>query len=166
MFKVKEIKTGKIFQVLDVYCDDYSKSWFLLWIDDGWRWRAADEFVPPNYIIKRKVIVAGSRSFTNYRKVQEELDFYLSEIGEVVCGSAQGADELGRTWAIKNNIPVKMFPADWQNDGQAAGFMRNHKMGDYADALIAFWDGQSAGTKDMIDYMNQLKKPVHIIRVD
>lgn len=36
-------------------------------------------------------------------------------------------------------------------------------MGDYADELIAFWDGKSTGTKDMIEYMQKLKKPVEVI---
>ena len=49
MFKVKEIKTQKIYQVLDTYCDDYGKAFFLIWENEGWRWRPADNFVPPNY---------------------------------------------------------------------------------------------------------------------
>lgn len=53
MFKVKSIKTNEIFQVLDTYCDDYGKTWFLLWINDGWRWRAASDFCPPNYVKKQ-----------------------------------------------------------------------------------------------------------------
>lgn len=48
MFKVKNKKTKIILQVLDVYCDDYGKAWFLIW-DDGWKWRPADNYVPPNY---------------------------------------------------------------------------------------------------------------------
>ena len=32
-----------------------------------------------------------------------------------------------------------------------------------ADGLLAFWDGQSRGTKQMIEYMRSLNKPVHII---
>lgn len=165
MFKVKFKKTNEILQVLDTYCDEYGKTWFLFWLNDGWRWRAADDFVPPNYVVKQKIIIAGCRTFKDYRRLAQELEQYEYKIGEVVCGGAQGVDELGRTWAIKNNIPVKMFPADWENDGQAAGFIRNHKMGDYADALIAFWDGQSVGTKDMIEYMKKLEKPVVLVQI-
>ncbi len=53
MFKVKRIKTDEIVQVLSVYCDEYGKSWFLIWDQDGWRWRAADDFCPPNYTKKQ-----------------------------------------------------------------------------------------------------------------
>jgi hypothetical protein len=35
-------------------------------------------------------------------------------------------------------------------------------MADYADALVAVWDGSSPGTKNMINIMQRLDKPVHI----
>lgn len=164
MFKVKRIKTDEIIQVLDAYCDEYGKTWFLLWAGDKWGWRAADDFVPPNYIVKKKVIVAGSRTFNNYQLLKIELDKRKDKISEVVCGEAKGADSFGKTWAIQNNIPVTSCFADWKTHGAAAGYIRNHQMGDYADELIAFWDGQSSGTKDMIDYMDKLKKKVSIIQ--
>ena len=163
MFKVKEIKTGKILQVLDTHCDEYGKAWFLFWVGEKWGWRPADNYCPPNYIPKKKIIVAGSRTFCDYHKVREALDKRKDEIKEIVCGGARGADSLGETYAISHDIKVTYFNADWQNDGQAAGFIRNHKMGDYADELIAFWDGKSTGTKDMIEYMQKLKKPIEII---
>ena len=109
-------------------------------------------------IVKKKIIVAGSRNFNNYILLSEKLCKYKDEIKEIVCGEAKGADTLGKNWAIQHNIPVKSFPADWQQYGSAAGYIRNHQMGDYADGLIAFWDGMSSGTKDMIDYMEKLGK--------
>ena len=72
-------------------------------------------------------------------------------IDEVVSGDARGADELGARWATYNNIHVNHFPADWDYYGHAAGFIRNIEMADSADALIAFWDGKSHGTKHMIE---------------
>lgn len=53
MFKVKRISTNEIIQVLGVYCDDYGKTWFLIWDQDGWRWRSAADFCPPNYTKKQ-----------------------------------------------------------------------------------------------------------------
>lgn len=53
MFKAKNIKTDEIVQVLEAYCDEYGKTWFLLWVKDGWRWRAANDFCPPNYVKKQ-----------------------------------------------------------------------------------------------------------------
>ena len=54
MFKVRNKKTNEIVQVLDAYCDEYGKAWFLLWVKDKWVWRSADLFVPPNYVKKYK----------------------------------------------------------------------------------------------------------------
>jgi hypothetical protein len=78
-------------------------------------------------------------------------DFRHWGITEVVCGCARGADQLGAWWAKINRIPVKQYPADWEEYGRYAGVRRNHQMADNADALIAFWDGKSRGTEHMID---------------
>lgn len=110
-----------------------------------------------------KVIIAGSRTFNNYDLLVKTLQEENLIIDEVVCGGARGADTLGAEWAKKNGVPVKYFNAEWEKYGRVAGIIRNHEMGDYADYLIAFWDGKSRGTKDMIDYMQQLGKHGKVI---
>ena len=64
---------------------------------------------------------------------------------------ARGADRLGERYAKERGYKVIYFPADWDIDGRSAGFKRNVKMAEYADALVAFWDGKSSGTKHMIE---------------
>lgn len=50
MFKVKNKETKKIVQVLDTYFDEiFHHTYFLIWDSNGWRWRPAKNFVPPNY---------------------------------------------------------------------------------------------------------------------
>lgn len=105
-----------------------------------------------------KVIIAGSRAFNNYDLLAKTLQEENLIIEEVVCGGARGADALGAEWARRNGISVKYFNAEWEKYDGAAGVIRNHEMGDYADYLVAFWDGLSSGTKDMINYMQQLGK--------
>lgn len=107
-----------------------------------------------------KVIIAGSRSFCDYSRLKQYMDNLVMQenIEEVVCGGARGADALGKQWAIERDIPIKMFIPNWNEYGKAAGIIRNHQMGDYADYLVAFWDGKSKGTKDMIDYMRKIGK--------
>lgn len=163
MFKVKNKLTEEIVQVLDTYCDGYGKTWFLIWIKDKWTWRSADLFVPPNYIIKKKVIITGSRTFQNYPFLCNELDKIREQIGEVVCGEAKGAETLGRIYAYDNDIKIKSFSADWQTYGQRAVMIRNEDMADYADILIAFLDEQSLDTQDIITKMERLGKKVNII---
>ena len=98
-----------------------------------------------------KVIIAGSRSIINYRAVRSAIERVGIEITEVVSGTARGVDKLGERWAAENNIPIKRFPADWNKHDKRAGYLRNVEMAEYADALIAIWDGESKGTKHMID---------------
>ena len=90
MFRAKNKTTNEIVQILDTMCDDYGKTWFLLWVKNKWCWRAADNYVPPNYEIKYKWIVAGSRSFQNYPFLCKELDKIREQIDEIVCGEARG----------------------------------------------------------------------------
>lgn len=115
-----------------------------------------------------KVIIAGGRDFDNYTIMYnaiEELQKEI-EITRVVCGGARGADLMGAQIATTLNIPVDYFFADWDTYGKAAGIIRNHQMGDYADYLLAFWDGKSKGTKDMINYMKQLGKHGKVVRYE
>ena len=111
-----------------------------------------------------KLIIAGSRDFNDYFLMCKSIALLGFKIDEVVCGGARGADSLGEKWAFEHLVSIKYFLADWDNEGRAAGINRNHKMGDYADYLIAFWDGKSPGTRDMITYMQQLGKPVKVIK--
>jgi hypothetical protein len=111
-----------------------------------------------------KVIVAGSRTFDNYQLLCRKLDLILSRQKEVqiVCGEARGADVLGRRYAEEHGYEVLSFPAQWDTFGKSAGYRRNAEMAKVADALVAFWDGSSKGTQNMIQLMQG--KPTRIIR--
>jgi hypothetical protein len=100
-----------------------------------------------------KVIIAGGRDFSDYQLLVEKCDKYLANKTniEIVSGTAKGADSLGARYAKDKGYSVKTFPADWAAFGKRAGYLRNEQMANYANALIAFWDGESRGTKHMID---------------
>ena len=114
-----------------------------------------------------KLIVAGSRTIPNRDVVWDDLIYrvLMSEVDEVVCGMARGADMIGYEFAQTYDIPCKKFPADWDKYGKSAGYIRNKEMSEYADELLAYWDGKSNGTKNMIDLMALAKKPTTIIYV-
>ncbi len=109
-----------------------------------------------------KVIVAGSRDITNETLLAVAVFRAGFKIDEVVCGMARGVDEMGWHYGYAMNIPVKEYPANWDKYGKRAGYVRNADMAEYADALIAIWDGVSKGTKHMIDIMEKLNKPVYV----
>lgn len=100
-----------------------------------------------------KVIIAGGRDFVAESSHLERIDYLLSNKTEVemVTGTAKGADQIPYYYNVWEGTPIKEFPADWDKHGKAAGYIRNKEMAEYADALIAFWDGKSKGTKHMID---------------
>lgn len=73
----------------------------------------------------------------------------MHEITEIVSGGCRGIDLAGEMFAENYNIPVKRFLPEWENEGKAAGPIRNSQMANYADALILIWDGTSRGSADM-----------------
>jgi hypothetical protein len=99
-----------------------------------------------------KTIIAGSRTATLPQVMKAlELCPFTSKITEVVSGCARGADSYGEMLAEEFKTPIKRFPAEWEKYGRGAGHIRNGLMAEYADALIAVWDGSSSGTLDMIN---------------
>lgn len=118
-----------------------------------------------------RVIVAGSREFNNYKLLQDKLDNLLVHKVKthkivIVSGGARGADQLGERYATQQNYCCDEYPADWQQYGKSAGYKRNVQMAENADALVAFWDGQSRGTQHMISIAKEHKLIVRIIKFD
>ena len=61
---------------------------------------------------------------------------------------------------------MEIYPAQWKKFGKRAGYRRNEQMAEVADALIAFWDGSSRGTKHMIDIMNEKNLLVRVVEYE
>jgi hypothetical protein len=115
-----------------------------------------------------KVIIAGSRGFSNYKLLKETCDKYLREKKKthnvvVISGHARGADSLGEKYASDEDLDLEIYPADWKKYGKSAGFMRNEQMANIADAVIAFWNGESHGTKHMIDIAEEKGLNVKVV---
>ena len=113
-----------------------------------------------------KTIIAGSRTFNDYRYMCKclNLDCFKNKISVVISGTANGADKLGERWAKENNIPIKKFPADWNKYRKAAGIIRNIEMAKHGDILIAFWDGKSKGTNHMINHAREVGLKVYVFQ--
>ena len=118
-----------------------------------------------------KVIIAGSRGFSNYKLLKEKCNEYLREKRKeyniiIISGGARGADTLGEKYAQDEGFSLEVFPANWNKFGKSAGFIRNEQMAEVADALIAFWDGKSHGTKHMIEIMKNKKLLVRVVNYE
>lgn len=114
-----------------------------------------------------KLIVAGSRGFTDRNRVFEVLDkLFLKRIDiEIVSGLAKGPDTFGKEWAEKNDVPLHKFAADWNKHGKSAGYKRNEKMAKFSAALLAFYDGKSRGTMHMINLARKYELKVVVIDI-
>jgi len=104
----------------------------------------------------KRVIVCGSRKFNDKELLYNTLDDVVDEYGdiEIISGHAQGADRLAEAYAEDRELKLRIFPAAWKQFGKAAGPIRNRAMLKYAmqayPLVVAFWDGSSRGTKNMI----------------
>lgn len=106
-----------------------------------------------------KVAVIGSRKvFVNH------LERYLPpQTTELVSGGAYGVDSCAKAYAMATGIPIKEFLPDYETYGRRAPIIRNTEIIDYADIVIAFWDGTSRGTKFVIERCRKLKKPLRVL---
>ncbi len=103
-----------------------------------------------------KVLIFGSRHVTDMSVLEEAIrlsSINVKNITNIISGCARGADALGEQWAIANNIPILKYPADWDKHGKSAGYIRNAEMAKVTEFGIALWDGESKGTKHMIDLL-------------
>jgi len=103
------------------------------------------------------VIIAGGRHFLDYKSLVVYCDKILRNKNDVtiISGTANGTDKLGERYAKARGYKIKKFPADWKGLKLAAGYIRNKQMAKYSDALIAFWDTKSKGTRHMIDLAHE-----------
>ena len=106
-----------------------------------------------------KVAIIGSRGI-----IHVNIEKYLpNECTEIVSGGARGIDTVATVFAKERNIKLTEFLPLYERYGRAAPIVRNKQIVEYADAVIAFWDGKSRGTKSVIDYCRKLKKTCTII---
>lgn len=116
-----------------------------------------------------KVIIAGSRDITDIKLVIKAVAQSKFEFTEVVSGCSRGVDTLAIEWAKLVGVLVARFAVtseEWRMNPRTAGYIRNVKMADYADALVAIWDGKSKGTRHMIDIARKKGLKVHVLRTD
>lgn len=114
-----------------------------------------------------RVVVAGTRKFDDYKRLSYELDKFLKgkENVTIVSGTARGADRMGEQYAAEHGIKLERFPAEWGIYHKGAGPIRNMKMVQSADAVVAFWDKESSGTKNIIDCARQEHIPCIVINI-
>lgn len=108
----------------------------------------------------RRFIVCGSRTWEDAQAIRSVLQGLEPGEDTVVTGGAEGADTLAHEIAVELGLLTEVYRADW-SQGKGAGFARNEQMASLgANACLAFWDGQSHGTADMIERAEKHGIPV------
>lgn len=118
-------------------------------------------------------LVVGSRSIDDYEFVKTKLDHLLSNHKNIaiVSGGARGVDACAKKYAMEKHCFYKEFPADWERFGKSAGFVRNAEMHKYLSkqkfkGCVAFWDGESVGTKSNFELAKKYGNEIKVVRKD
>ena len=111
-----------------------------------------------NVLFRYRVAVIGSRGLCVLN-----LEKYLpKEVTEIVSGGAKGVDTSAREYAISHGIKLTEFLPEYKKYGRSAPLKRNITIIENADLVLAFWDGNSRGTKFVIDNCKNRGIPVKV----
>lgn len=108
-----------------------------------------------------RVAVVGSRGFNDMAYLEATLSGY--PITHIVSGGAIGADTLAVEYAKKHKIPFTEHKPKYEQYGKSAPLLRNVIIVEDCEAVIAFWDGVSRGTKHTIDQARRTDRSVFIV---
>lgn len=116
------------------------------------------------------VIIAGSSNFNDYTLFEDKCNYYLSEKIKthniiILSGTSYRTTKLINSYSYNNNIIRIPFNAKWERYGQGAGNISNEKMINCADALIAFWDGKSTFTANLINMAKAKGLPTVVVKI-
>lgn len=109
-----------------------------------------------------RIVVSGTRTITDVRAIERVLSQHIAVKDTVITGGCRGPDRIAHEYARRYFAGTEVFDADWDTHGKAAGPIRNGKMMDEADVLVAFWDGASLGTRNAIDQARKRGVETHI----
>ena len=107
-----------------------------------------------------RVAVIGSRSLTI------DISKYIpAGATEIITGGAEGIDMLAERYADEHRISKHIIRPDYGKHGKAAPLVRNQRIVNLADIIVAFWDGESGGTAFTVKYARQVRKPLKIYKI-
>ena len=107
-----------------------------------------------------KIAVIGSRNI-----IEADIGKYASDADEIVSGGAVGIDTCAAEYAKANSLKLTVFLPEYGRYGRGAPIVRNKQIVDYADKIIAFWDGKSKGTLSVIKYAEKVGKECEIVSI-
>ena len=118
--------------------------------------------------MSKKVAIGGCRYYTDYKLFKSCLDEILKDQKDeiiIISGHCSGVDLMAERYAAESGLKAEIFYPEWEKYGRAAGPIRNKKMVEAANIVIAFWDGKSKGTESVIRYCEKTGKKCEIISI-
>ena len=114
-----------------------------------------------------KVAVIGSREFKcDARHVFGQIEKYLPRgCAEIVSGGAVGVDTLAKRYAERNRLRFTCFEPDYIQFGKTAPLVRNDEIIDYSDFVLVIWNGESNGSRYVINKCIEKDKPMKIVYI-
>jgi hypothetical protein len=102
-----------------------------------------------------KVMVCGTRDFVDPFRASLAIDTRIGELPPactVLHGAARGADVIAAEAAKRRGHTVVPFPPDETRPSPQRFHERNDRMlNEQPDLVIAFWDGNSRGTRSVLE---------------
>lgn len=119
----------------------------------------------------KRIVIAGSRDYNNYEELKFCMDNIVSEIENddeiiIISGGCRGTDKLGERYAKEKGYKTEIYPAQWKIYGRGAGLKRNKEMAEICDLVVCFWNGDSPGTRAMIEFAKKCNKPVIVNKIN
>lgn len=113
-----------------------------------------------------KIAIIGSRECSNIDFVGNlEAVLNVSKDDTIISGGAKGIDTLAANYAKEKNISLIEFLPDYKKNGRAATFIRNREIVDNSNVVVAFWNGNSKGTKYTLDYARKKNKRIIVVSI-
>ncbi len=110
-----------------------------------------------------KIAVIGLRTLY---PTEKQLSKYLTNEDEIVSLGAKGVDSCVANYAKKHKLKLTEFLPKYELYGRSAPIKRNREIVNYADKIIAFWNGYSKGTSFVIEYCKNINKEIEIVIIE
>ena len=117
-----------------------------------------------------RITIGGCRDFNDYEFFKKAVTECVERIKRseeiiILSGHCSGTDLMAERYALENGYKTEIYPAEWKKYGRGAGIWRNRIMTEKSDAVIAFWDGKSRGTKNLIETAKKLQKYLEVVEI-
>ena len=152
-------------------CNSYRKSDYLLSYSENGDCKISNlTNVQTNTKEEYRVIIAGSSGFDDYTLFENKCNHFLSEKIKthniiILSGTSYRISSIINWYSYEHNLITIPFDAEWEKYGENAGNISNEKMINCADALIAFWDGRSTFTANLIDMAKAKGLPTVVVKI-